>query len=124
MRQTVSIEMPAYSGTPANILMGTTTLVQLSDLSVNNEVKFNQFTFGPFARPFVPYVAPGIYPPVGKVRTPEGYGPTGVEYTGTETLPVAAQVESGIKYGANGTEFTGTLVPGTGGGGRRKRVTW
>lgn len=54
-----------------------------------------------------------VYPPVGKVRSAEKYGPTGVEYTGVETLPLESQVAVGVGYGANGTEFTGSLVGGT-----------
>lgn len=54
----------------------------------------------------------GVFPPVGKVRSPEAYGPTGTEYVGTETLPAEAQVQTGVGYGAGGTEFTGTASSG------------
>lgn len=56
----------------------------------------------------------GVFPPVGKVRAPESYGPTGTEYVGTETLPAEAEVQTGVGYGAGGTEFTGSLAAGGG----------
>lgn len=56
----------------------------------------------------------GVFPPVGKVRSPESYGPTGTEYVGTETLPAEAEVQTGVGYGAGGTEFTGSLAAGGG----------
>jgi hypothetical protein len=59
----------------------------------------------------------GVFPAVGHVRAPDAYGPMGVEYTGTETLPAEAQVQLGVTYGADSTEFTGTL---TGGGGKKR----
>lgn len=60
----------------------------------------------------------GTYPATGHVRAPDAYGPTGIEYTGTETLPAEPQVQLGVGYGENGTEFTGTMA----GSGGHKRV--
>lgn len=54
-------------------------------------------------------VPAGVYPIPGHVRSPDQYGPTGFEFTGTEQLPAPADVRIGTGYGAGGTEYTGTL---------------
>ncbi|HXK36990.1 MAG TPA: hypothetical protein VJ553_05415 [Candidatus Paceibacterota bacterium] len=56
----------------------------------------------------------GVFPATGHVRVPDAYGPTGVEFTGTEQIPVEADVLLGVGYGENGVEFTGTLAGGSG----------
>lgn len=63
-----------------------------------------------------PEIPTPTYPSSGHVRSPDLYGPTGLEYTGTETLPAASDVKLGVTYGASGAEFSGTL---SGGGGSR-----
>lgn len=64
----------------------------------------------------------GTYPSEGHVRAPDKYGPTGVEYTGNETLPLESQVGVGVGYGAGGTEFTGSMAGGS--SKRRIRGIW
>lgn len=97
------LTLPAFEATAANVRFAEqrTPRVEVAQV-LTNVYMANGFSGG----------GAGVFPPVGKVRSPEAYGPTGTEYVGTETVPAEAQVQSGVGYGAGGTEFTGSMSSG------------
>jgi hypothetical protein len=106
-----NLVLPAFEATPKN--------VRVWDSLAPVVTKSQVFTKVYLVNELPPVVtSPGVFPAEGHVRTPDAYGPTGTEYTGTEQIPVEADVKLGVGYGENGTEFTGTLA----GGGGHKRV--
>lgn len=99
-----NLVLPAFEASPKDVRIWDAVAVRETKTTVSRNVfLLNELPVGG-----------GVFPATGHVRAPDAYGPTGTEYTGTETLPAEGQVQLGVGYGENGTEFTGTLAGGTG----------
>ena len=119
MTQTYEVRIIDFEASPNDIKFSKSINPVQFDNSLSTNLVIGGYAFNLFTPPVIPLGA--VFPPATHVRSLEQYGPTGVEYTGNETLPVVADVKTGVGYGANGNEFTGTLVPGGGSGTRRVR---